>query len=242
MQEISIYQTQEIDIDQWSDIELSDSEIDLDLLNPTIAFDSAENLCEIPPPTQFALKSTQILNIMLQCNYCERQFSNKTARALHQKHCDNNEFKHMLPQWQCNYCERQFSNKTARALHHKHCDKNKFRELNIYECNYCKRLFNTVTAQKLHHCAKLKKPPVSAQCNQCKQKFIGPSALKKHQKYCGKLKNYRCTFCNFVTNSKMFKDAHSLKCKNRPVFKCSVCFQQFTYFSKLCQHICICKS
>ena len=197
---------------------------------------------------------SQIGNLSLKCEICEKDFTRPGKLAKHISRCVNNEKGYFEDYFQivpikikeekradsaaglkkmreltCTKCERQFSGKRNLANHVRgHYNKTRF------PCTHCDANLQSSNHLAEHEMIHTGEKP--HKCSECGKSFRTSGTLKKHQITHREKKPFPCpkcdkSYCEYKSLSDHFKSHTGEK-----PFSCHLCKKTFTIFSNMRSH------
>ncbi|KAI5640123.1 hypothetical protein NE865_07537 [Phthorimaea operculella] len=167
----------------------------------------------------------------LQCNKCQRSFSNKSNLVRHQKFCAG-------PQSvECTICNQTCRNAKFLQSHMTVHSTEK-----PYECDLCGEKYKHQSALARHRLRHTEPTKKQFPCSVCGKTFTGRHALELHMRIHTNCKPFTCAVCmrafthkyNMLRHMQRHDKVVQLKCEP---FTCAVCMRAFTHKYNMLRHM-----
>ncbi|CAH0405076.1 unnamed protein product [Chilo suppressalis] len=164
----------------------------------------------------------------LKCHNCDKMFSSKQSRSLHNKAIHQGEKPYV-----CGECGAQFAYPRSLALHtHSHRRRTASKG---YACDLCGKILNHPSSVVYH-----KEAEHAGQkyvCSKCGKSFKHKQLLQRHQLVHSQLRPYACKTCNATFKTKANLINHTLLHTGVKKFSCEICKQRFSHKTSLTLHM-----
>ncbi|KPJ07122.1 Zinc finger protein 836 [Papilio machaon] len=165
----------------------------------------------------------------LKCNHCNKEFSSRQAKSMHNKAVHQGE-----KPYKCAECGAAFGYPRSLSLHRISHRRHKLSGKG-YACDLCGKVLSHPSSVVYH------KQAAHAEqryvCGTCGKHFRHKQLLQRHQLVHSQLRPFRCKLCNASFKTKANMANHQMLHTGIKKYSCEICKQKFSHRTSLTLHM-----
>ncbi|XP_014369014.2 zinc finger protein 91 [Papilio machaon] len=165
----------------------------------------------------------------LKCNHCNKEFSSRQAKSMHNKAVHQGE-----KPYKCAECGAAFGYPRSLSLHRISHRRHKLSGKG-YACDLCGKVLSHPSSVVYH------KQAAHAEqryvCGTCGKHFRHKQLLQRHQLVHSQLRPFRCKLCNASFKTKANMANHQMLHSGIKKYSCEICKQKFSHRTSLTLHM-----